>query len=621
MPSQNTADRQVTTPARVPARDASARSSARDRARGMLLGWPGEALAVALLGSAMVAHAFRWDIDRLRAPLGMGDLLYAYATAHMWGRGAPFGDDSLGFPAGMHLPYYPTGDAVHNALAGFFAQFTQDPFLPLNLVLATSFPLTALAGLWLLRLVGLRGPLAVVAALGLTAIPFHWLRPDHVYLATMYPAVLAVVLALLVGSGQLARAWRERRVVVLGASAVAMLLVGAGGIYYACFAILLIACAALYRVFRGARWRVVLGSLIPAAIVTLVLGATLLPSALWAGAHPATGDVAQRYPVESVMYSGSLSMALLPTPFSDLPGAGALGDLAQSMYEQATLTPTSGVLVWSNSGSVFTMIAIAFVAVGAFVVSRRRMRASRAPVEDETGRVPLSLVLGLLVAAVLFFVPWGLNFLFSFLVTPQLRGWDRLVPVLFALVVAAAGVVWRDLGWSTGGRLAWGVSAVLAVVVVLDSVTPYRASYDALVDPGLSELAAGRTYAEALDAEVPEECGVLQLPYVATPEVADVEGLGNYEHLVPALTNPGKDWSFGAIKATPDSALPEEIGSRVEPEELDELRDTGFCAVHVDWRGYTAEEAVAVRTELDALLGDPVATGHGDDWSAYALDR
>jgi hypothetical protein len=594
--------------------------------RRALRDWAGDAVAVLVLGVGMVAVVFRWDLDRLRAPLGLGDLLYAYATTSMWGRGAPFGDDGLGFPAGMHLPYYPTGDVVHNALAALFAQFTRDPFLPLNLVYATSFPLTALAALWLLRVVGVRGPLAVVAALGLTAVPFHWLRPDHVYLATMYTAVLAVVLALLVGSGRLGRAWRERRWPLLVATVVALVLLGTGGIYYACFAVLLVAVAALYRAFRGAAWRSVLMSLVPAVAVVLVLGASLLPSMLWVRAHPPIDEVAARLPVESVMYAGSLSLALLPAPGSDLPGAGVLGRVSEAAYADATAMPMSGVLVWSNSGSVFTVLAVAFLTVGALVVAVRRARAaavteaSQVPrTADVPDRVSLSLVLTLLTAGVLFFVPWGLNFLFAFLVTPQLRGWDRMLPVLFALVVAGAGVVWRELR-ITAPVAVWGTAGVLAVVVLLDSVTPYRAHFDAVVAEGAAELREGRDFATTVNAAVPGECGVLQLPYVATPEAAYTEQLSAYAHFVPALTNPAKEWSFGAIAGTRDALLPEEIGSTVEPDEVGELEDAGFCAVQVDWRGYAPEDVESVQDELEALLGKPVATGRSGSWAAYALD-
>lgn len=573
--------------------------------------------AVVGLSLLMVAVVFEGEFNRLRAALGYGDLLQAYSMSSMWANGSPFGDNSLGYPAGMHLPYFPTGDLAPNLLAAFFSNFTSDPFLPLNLVFVASFPATAVASLWLLRIVGVRGPMAVIGALGLTAIPYHWLRVEHVYLATMYAAVLGVALALLVGSGGLDRAWQKRRLPLLIATAIAVLLIGTGGIYYACFAILLVGLALVYRAFRGDRWKSILLSGIPAVAVTVVLGAVLLPGMLWARANPALGAVAERAPVESVEYTGALALAMLPAPFSDLPGVGLLTRFVESAYEQGSIIDTSGVLWAANSGSFFTLILLMFLLVGSLVLARRRARAlPEAPIAT---RVSLSLVLTLLGGALLFFIPWGLNYLFALTVTSQLRGWDRLIPVLFALLLAGAATVWRDLSSRWRTRTSWIVAAALTVVVALDSVTPYRLVFAEWSEFGMSERNAGLVYAQELNAEIPETCGVLQLPYVQYPEVPSVEALGNYAHLLPALTNPDKLWSFGAVKETPDSALPAEVGNDLNPAEVSELKDRGFCAVHVDWRGFAEADRPALLAALESDFGAPVASGHDGDWTAYKI--
>ena len=38
----------------------------------------------------------------------------------------------------------------------------------------------------------------------------------------------------------------------------------------------------------------------------------------------------------------------------------------------------------------------------------------------------------------LFFVPWGLNYLFADLVTTQIRAWNRLLPFLLLLFILGA---------------------------------------------------------------------------------------------------------------------------------------------------------------------------------------
>ncbi|WP_448629960.1 hypothetical protein [Cellulomonas soli] len=533
----------------------------------------------------------------------------------------------------MDLRYFPTADLTQNLLVGLFGAVTKDAFLTTNLLFAVSFPLTALAMLWVVRLSGLRGPVAVLAAVGLTLVPYHWLRIGHIYLGTMYSAVLAVALALLVGTGELRRRLQGRhRVWHALALLAAAFVVGASGVYYACFGILLIAVAALYDGVRSGRLRSLLAGLVPAALVVASLGVALFPAWWFVRQHPALAGVAERFPFESVSYSGALAFVILPAPLSRVPGMGPVNEFIQSAYVQAGTTTQSGVIWYADAGSLFTVAAI-LVALGGALFALRRRAALAAGLDgagDETGGpaephgrgavpVTLGLVGTLLAVVVLFFVPWGLNFLFAMTISPQLRAWDRLVPVIYTLVVAAAAVSWRRWRPSRGRLAPWVVLVVGLAVLLMDSVLPYRSQFFAWTDAGAGALSTGRVYTDQLEAAVPGECAVLQLPYVAYPEAAPVQNLSAYEHLWLPLADPHKDWSFGAMKGTVDSAWLEELGSDIDERAVDKLSAGGFCAIHVDRRGYTPEEYTTLMAQLREQLGTPVATGHDGDWSAFRL--
>lgn len=218
-------------------------------------------------------------------------------------------------------------------------------------------------------------------------------------------------------------------------------------------------------------------------------------------------------------------------------------------------------------------------------------------------------------------MPWGLNVLFAAAVTPQLRGWDLLTPMLLLLVLVAALVTWRRLGWRWPPLVVWSVAGLTCVVLVLDAVLPYRAVF-AEASASASALAdEGRAYGARLDAGVPGSCGVLQLPYIPFPEVPPLAGMGNYEHLWVALTDTEKSWSFGAVKGTRADAFAAGLGDHLDPRTVRALRDAGFCAVHVDLRGYADPDATREVADLTALLGPPVAEVLGGRWLAFALPR
>jgi hypothetical protein len=225
----------------------------------------------------------------------------------------------------------------------------------------------------------------------------------------------------------------------------------------------------------------------------------------------------------------------------------------------------------------------------------------------------------MLATSLLFFVPWGLNFLFALTVTPQIRGWDRLVPVLLTLVLAMAALLWRQLGLWTHGWKSIVLATVLSVVVLLDTVLPFRSFFQANSAAGAAERDAGLAYAASLNEAIPEHCGVLQLPYIGYPESGPREGLSDYSHFMPGLTNPDKDWSFGAVVDTVESDWQEKLGNDIDSSDIDLLGDAGFCAIHVDRRGFTPEEFTALTAQLTDLLDAPVATGRGGDWTAFAI--
>ncbi|WP_449514056.1 hypothetical protein [Cellulomonas sp.] len=525
----------------------------------------------------------------------------------------------------MELRYYPTTDILQNLLAGIITAVTRNPFLGTNAVFAISFPVTALAALWVMRIVGLRGPMAIFTSLAFTTIPFHWLRLEHVYLATMYSAAMGVGLAILVGSGEiavrLAKPQRRRHILILlGVTVV----IATSGIYYACFTLLLCIAALVYRYTRGSRWREILANLIPIASVAVFTAMALAPAWLYDRSNPAIQAVAGRQAFESAAYSGALAYALLPAPFSMVPGLGTVNDAVIRAYKEGLVGPSSGVLVFSNFGSLFTLLALALAIVGLLILKRRSALSPNAARGDDgsvvhTSRPGFGLIGTLLGTALLFFVPWGLNYLFAFAVTPQLRGWDRLLPALFLLVFAAAAVVWRDLRIAQTSRRTLFVSAVCLGVLLLDSVLPYRSQFNIIAAAGTADNAQGQAYAAALNAALPGKCGVLELPQVDYPEAPPVGNLTAYDQFWPALTNPSKNWSFGAMKGTIASAWQKTLGDRIDNSDIGELQAAGFCAIHVDKRGYTAGDADHLLGNLSTLLGIPVASGANGDWQAFAL--
>lgn len=583
-----------------------------------------EAAVTAVLSGLLFVVGFGGGLSRLQNPLGGGDLLQTYAAARVWSEGMPYGFRTFGFPFGFERRYYPTSDGLPNAVAGLVAWATDNPFLGIHTAYALSFPVTALAALWVFRIMGMRGPWAVFGSLAVTFVPFHWYRLEHVYLSMMYSAVLGVGLALLVGTGAFERRLRERthrlRFVLLMLFVVCV--IATSGIYYACFTAVLCTVAAGWRLVRGARFRDLLLAVVPGFAVIGTLGAVLLPAVLYVSEHPPLDAVAERNVGESVTYAGALVLALLPAPISRIPGTDWLNafgsDALDTLGGEWRYTEANGL---SNYGSVATVAAILVVVVGGVIGARRRaLRPAGTDVESRsTEQGGLGLVFLLIVTTLLFFIPWGLNYLFAYMVSPDLRAWNRILPMTFTLLFVAAGIMLRRWRPRMRPLVELGVLALALLVFVLDSVLPARGFFAAVSAQGTPFGQAGPAYADALNAAVPGDCGVFELPYFPYPEFPHKYDMGNYESLWPALTNPGKSWSGAAMKGTEASEWQLQLGDALEQRDIAPLAAGGFCAVHVDRRGYADPEAALVVADLTEWLGAPVATGLDGDWVAFAI--
>ena len=570
-----------------------------------------EALIAAAVTAALTLIVFGPIWGAMDRPLGDGDMLATYVNADNYGGFGYTVTTQAGFPLGMNLNYSPNLDHTQNAFAKLVNLLSGSPFLGINLLLFLSFPITAALAYLLLRMVSRGGPLAIALATAFSLIPYHFGRGlGHTYLATMYPGVTALILAFAIGLGVIPwlRSLDRRRHRVLGwvALAVVVVLTAWSGLYYAAFAMILGTAAVIWRIARRDRWSDVARGALPVAVLGVLAIAGFLPGLLTTLNAPPSAPLAERMPYESVTFAGNLAMALIPAPISQLPGMWRYNE---AVYDAIGAAPVLENTALTNFGTWVTSACLVVFLVGLIVLSRR----------DTLRSTPLTFISYLTVVTTLFFVPWGLNYLVAGTVTAQVRAWNRLLPLLLLLFIAGAMAV---LARTRLGRLSAPsvvVGLVVIAVVMIEQVIPFRAAYADGSQRGSEAVAAATTYESAVNAAIPEDCGVLQLPYVVYPEQGKIEELNDYEHFLQSLVNPGKDFSYGAVRNTAAAEPLKDLGNRLSRQQVQTLLAAGFCAIHVDNRGFTPTAQTWVRNNMTMQFGPPIATGGDGTWQMYRL--
>lgn len=575
-----------------------------------------EALVTGLLTCLMALPVFGPVLGRLDVAWSGGDLTSTYADSVAWGGFAYRVTSHFGFPIGMDLNYFPGIDVTENLVAWATNGVLHTTFAGINVLILVTFPLVAVLAYLTIRLTGLAGPLAIAMAIAFTFIPFHFGRAlGHTFLATLYSMVVGLALVLLIGSGR----WqwmlaRRRRWPGIAIVAVMAAVVAWSGVYYVAFTLILGLAALLWRIAQRASLRALIADALPLITILVLALLAFLPSILTLRHSPPLASLGDRLPIESVTYAGVLAMALLPLPWSQLPGLSHYNEkvsaaIAAGPYGESTAA--------TNFGTWITSIAVVVIVIALIVRARRGTRDALGG--EGAPRATLPFLAYLLVVTILFLVPWGLNYVFAGTVTSQIRGWNRLVPVLLLLFLLGASAALHRTGAARRLVAALPIAAVVLALVLVDSVLPFRATYADGSRLGGEQTQAARDYATATNAAIPQHCGILQLPYMAYPENGNTREIPDYDHFYAALTNPGKDFSYGSVKYTPASIWAAQLPQAPTDEQVALLRGAGFCAIDVDFRGYISEQATPLFDDLSRRFGAPVATGLEESWQLFRI--
>lgn len=565
-----------------------------------------EATLAAVIAAIVSLIALWPALRRMTTAWGEGDMLSTYVNVENWGWLSFERTTQFGYPLGMDLNLFPTLDITQNTFAAAVSSLTGNPFIGINLLLALSFPLVAALAYISIRLTGLRGPLAIALAVAFSIIPYHFGRGlGHTYLATLYAAVTGVILAQLIGQGRiqdlLLAGPRSHRIANAGFLAILVLITAWSGVYYAAFGLLLMAAAVLYRVAQRDTPRQLVWSLIPPVATTILALFGALPAVLAARDDRPFAVLFERTPFESVIFAGNLAMAALPAPISRMP---FLAEYNTRVNEAIGPAPVFENVSNTNFGTWITFIGLITIAIALFTKHRKRLG--------------FLAVLG--ATSVLFFIPWGANYIFAVLVTPQIRAWNRLLPILLLMILLAAATVLARLPRMRRTPTALALAALIIGISAIEVAWPFRNAYAQGSQANGEVTTAAIDYTTLINEAIPQDCGILQLPHQVYPEHGSIREMNDYEHFWTSLVDETKSWSYGAVKNTQAGAWLQALPEVPNIRQIDLLNRAGFCGIHLDTRAFVTPAVERISADLTERYGPPAVRGYDGDWLFWITD-
>jgi len=512
---------------------------------------------------------------------------------HLTRIGAPFGSDIADWPMGMWLPL-----AVTSALV----RLTGSAGAALNLYWLISIVASGVACAWSSRRLGLGPPFAFVCGLLYAFLPYVFYRNTS-HFGTMDPLVPLVSLLALRVAGTTPEAIDTReRVVTLGACFAQ----GLSYVYYAFFGCVLLAVAGALAALRTRR--LALPRLAATGVLLLALGSAvpLVPSFAYWRAHGRNDHLSYKTVADADTYG--LKLRQLLTPIADHPigvfrAVAARIDEARFPLENENTTARLGLV-----GS------LGFVGLLGYTLARA---AGAVGPDPQLGPAATLTLAALLVAQV-----GGLGSLFSVFVSPDIRGYNRIVVFIafFSLHASVVGLARGLDRFQASTILRGALLALLSAFAVLDQVPRrYLAAVRAETGPSFAEDEA---FVSLVESRLPAGAMVFQLPHATIP-------LDQTSEPPMALYDPGRAfvssrtlrWSWGSVIGRGGEWQAET--SRMSPAAMARrLALAGFSGIWLDRWGYPAAAPVpspALEASLAAATGSIPAVSSGGRYSFVTL--
>ena len=518
-----------------------------------------------------------WRAD-LRLPFYYeGDAaMFAMATKGAIENGSYWQNPSLGAPGIQQVYDYPTFSNAVIAFMLLLSLFTHNLFLITNLYYLLSFPLVALASLYVFRQFNLSAIPAVVCSLLYAFLPYHFLRnANSLNISGYYVVPPAVVVVLWLMRERLSL--RTKRFVC---SALVCVLLGCSGLYFPFFFCFLLLLGGTIRCLK-------LQSLQPAAMTLLLIGMTvgtvsinLAPSILYRYRHADVG-VLRRGPAEAEKYGLKISQLILPIN----------GHRVEALDRLKQFHNANSLASEDDTSSLGLVGSVGFLALLAQLLRRKELVAANGLLRD------LSI---LNIVSVLLAVVGGFGILFALYVTSGIRAYNRISIFIAFFSLLAVGIFLESINRRAekARSIFYLLLAVIFVGAFLDQTTPF---YIPSYANTKAEFRSDEQFVKSIEAAVPAGAMIFQLPYIPFPEYPKVHQMADYDHLRGYLHSSKLRWSFAAMKNRDYDLAQRETASFAPPKLAEALAAAGFAGIYLDRKGYK-DGGAALESEFSNLL-------------------
>jgi phosphoglycerol transferase len=511
--------------------------------------------------------------------------IYSYIIKATITNGWFWTNDALSMPGVLLFRDYPYPDNIQFLFIRVIGWFTGNYARTLNVFYLLTYPLTTICTLYVLRRFGVSYAPAVMISLLYNFSYYHIHRGiHHMMYGTYYMVPLMVMVMLWAlsgelrlraqdGSGETSKSHKRKWIIAV----LICLFVGSTGCaYYPFFAVALFVITGLVMVFRQ---RSVRALALPGVLAGLVFSSLLLnvtPTLLFRYQYGSVG-LGKRVAAESEIYGMKVTQLLIPINEHRLKG---LNKFREKYNRESPLNTENGAASLGFIGSAGFLFLIGFL-----FLYRRSQVFGGSTGADESRSLPslldnLSILNGW---AVLVATIGGFGTLFAYLISPQIRSYNRISAYIaffsFFTVALILDVLSKKYFHT---RLKRGLFYALLVFLTFFGLLDQTPKVPAInYEWTLQAYRHDQEYFRQIESVMPDKAMIFQLPVYSFPE--DI----NYDHMRGYLQSDKLRWSAGAMKDRQIYIWQKAVEKKSVPEMLEELAVLDFSGLYIDRAGPT----------------------------------
>lgn len=496
-----------------------------------------------------------------------------------------FVSSNLGAPFKGSNFDYPYFGEVFNLL--YFKLFSHvfGIFKGINLAFFLLYPITSIISFFVMKKLEVCNLWAVLGSVIFAFLPYRMLRNTaHLFLNCYFQIPIAILFCfwliqddrfLRIGKGFFK--YKRNLIGIFG-----FMLIAYTGIYYAFFTAFFICVAAIFKIVNSKKIQYLKNGVLACISLCMPLVISYIPYIIFRYKYGVNIEKPARSPIEAEVYGMKIAQLFIPIKDYGI-------EFIKSLRENYASAPVP------NEGSEY----LGIVGIIGFVLLIFCLFISK-----QNGKMlgnNIMILSRLNCFAILLGTIGGFGSVFALLISPQIRGYNRISVFIAYFSILSVCFVLTNLS----DKLKKGRLVPIIIIFLLSMIDQINiGSFNTVRKETVWSFYSDQKFVSEIERLVSEKAMIYQWVYQPYPEHPPIYQMGDYASIRGYLHSDNLKWSYGDQKGRNSDLWNRDLASKSMQERIDIISNVGFEGIYIDTNAYSEEELSELVEEMTSILNE-----------------